>query len=114
MKRNDPQHTVCGSLALDISPDNQSFDAHVVDYAILKQKHDSKYARHARPSTAEMIAQNLQELYRYGAFICDDLRNELHEGNASGTAFHRFTPGQALAAFCILTASAFLIAFVGA
>ena len=113
MKRNDPQHAVCGSLALDIS-DNQSFDAHVIDYEILKQKHDSKYARHARLSTAEMIAQNLQELYQYGTSVCDDLRNELHEGNASGTAFHRFTPGQALAAFCILTASAFLIAFVGA
>ena len=114
MKRNDSRHAVCGSLALDVSPDNQSFDAHVIDYEILRQKHDSTYARHARLSTAQLAAQNLQELYRYGASAYEDLRNELHEGNASGTAFHRFTPGQALAAFCVLTASAFLIAFVGA
>ena len=114
MKRNDPQHAIYGSLALDISPDIQSFDAHVIDYEMLKQKHENTYARHARLSTAQLIAQNLQALYRYGVSVYDDLRNELHEGSARGVAFDRFTPGQAIASFCILTAVAFLIAFVGA
>ena len=116
MKRNNPRHAVYGSLALDISSDTQSFETNVIDYEMLKETYGygGTYARHARLSSAQLIAQNLRRLCRYGASVYDELRDELLEGSARGVAFQRFTPGQALASFCVLTAVTCLIAFAGA